>query len=350
MALKNMAATRVSRRKFIASVSLLPLCAFQVPLCSGCEDDSTNGTLPRSPFGEHSTAEEVTQGLDLTGKVALITGCNAGIGYETLRVLVMRGAHVFGLARNREKAEQACSSVSQGNAKGRATPFVCEQTDFSSVAACADAIQALGKPIDILICNAGVNNVEKLELVHGVYKQFAVNHLSHFILVNRLLQLVKAASQGRIVTLGSKAYQSAADVGIEFDNLAGQRHYDMNRMYAESKLANGLFARELAHRLCETAATSNVVSPGVVDTDMFRKSIEMFHVSEMDLKKHQVHVKTPQQGAATSCYAATNPALEKVSGCYFEDCNIVVPGGHMRDDALARKLWAVSEELTRPYL
>jgi NAD(P)-dependent dehydrogenase (short-subunit alcohol dehydrogenase family) len=246
------------------------------------------------------------------------------------------------------------------NTRGQATPFVCEQTDFSSVVACADAVQANGKPIDILICNAGINNVETSELVNGVDKTLAVNHLSHFILVNRLLQLVKAAPKGRIVTVGSNAYKSAPAAGIDFDNLANQHGYNSWSMYAQSKLANGLFARELAHRLCGTNVTSNVVHPGYVDTNMYRDSMRKITEEKLPLhlrvyrwfllKTDHSYIKTPQQGAATTCYVATNPGLKKVSGQYFEDCNLVIPGGNMQNDAMARKLWDVSEDLTRSYL
>lgn len=301
---------------------------------------------PRSPFGSRSTAEEVTAGLDLTGKTALITGCNAGIGYEAMRVLAMRGAHVYGLARNMEKAERACAEAIEPGVKGKATPFACEQTDFASVAACADAVRKLGTPIDMLICNAGVYFIPKLELAQGLEKHFVINHLSHFILVNRLLDPVKAAPQGRIVVVGSDAYKFGPEAGIEFDNLAGQRYYDPAKMYGQSKLANGLFARELARRLAKTPVTANVVHPGWVMTETMQKMLEPRHMDPRQLEK----AKTTEQGAATVCYAAASPALARVSGEYFEDCNVAIPGGHMRDEAMAKKLWTVSTELTREYL
>src|SRR6185295_1411406 len=120
----------------------------------------------------------------------------SGVGLETLRVLVLRGAHVLALARTKEKAQEACDSVTGPNIKGTATPFACEQTNYSSVVACTDAIRDMAKPIDMLICNAGVM-LGKHEQVEGVEKTFAINYLSHFVLVTRLLELVKAAPQGR---------------------------------------------------------------------------------------------------------------------------------------------------------
>jgi len=314
-----------------------------------------SASLPRSLFGQDSTAEEVTAGLDLTGKTALVTGCSAGIGYETMRVLVMRGALVYGVGRSMEKTQRACGAVSASGAKGNALPFICEQADFSSVAACADAVKKLGTPVDILICNAGVYSLPKLELAEGLEKQFVINHLSHFILVNRLLGLVQSAPRGRIVVVASAAaYVHAPEAGIEFDNLSGQRYYDAGKMYGQSKLANVLFARELAHRLSGTRATANSLDPGWVMTETMREQWVRNHLDPEDAKvqigERWVSAKSPEQGAATTCYVATHPSLEGVSGEYFADNQMPIPPKNLRDDAMAKKLWAVSEEFTRPHL
>ena len=297
---------------------------------------------PLSPFDEDSTAEEVTDGLDLTGKTALVTGVNTGIGYETMRVLALRGAHVLGTARTAEKGQIACASV-----VGRATPLVLELSDFDSVAACADAAQAQAGSIDILVCNAGVL-LNEPQQVRGLEMHFVVNHLGHFILVNRLLEAVRAAPEGRVVVVSSRAHQSAPADGIQFDNLAGEGDFDRQAFYGHSKLANGLFSHELARRLEGSNATSNSLHPGVVVTNIARnlpawqEAIFRFAGS--------VFMKSVEEGAATSCYVATSPDLAGVSGCYFSDCNPVTPSANMRDDAMAERLWSVSEELTRPYL
>jgi len=299
-----------------------------------------------SSFGYRATAEEVTQGLDLTGKTALVTGCNAGIGYETMRALAMRGAHVYGLARDLGKAERACASVNVVGVPGMATAFACEQTSFDSVRACAEVMLGLNTAIDMMICNAGVYLLPTLELANGIEKHFVVNHLSHFILVDQLLDLVKSAEQGRVVVVGSDAYKFAPAAGIEFDNLAGQRYYDPAKMYGQSKLANGLFVRELARRLDGTRVTSNVVHPGWVVTETMHRLIGSRNIDPQKVE----HAKMPKEGAATPCYVATNTALAAISGEYFEDCAVVVPGGHMRDATMAKKLWDVSSELTSAYL
>ncbi len=299
--------------------------------------------VPYSPFDADSTAEEVTAEIDLTGKTVFITGVNSGLGYETMRVLAMRGAHVLGAARTQEKAEKACQSIA-----GQTTPFVCELSDFQGVVECATKAKAIGKPVDILICNAGVSAIPELQQVHGIEMHFAVNHLGHFILANQLLDSLKAADQGRVVVLSSTVNKNAPENGIEFDNLSGERDYDPHRAYGQSKLANALFSRELSKRLEGTRATSNSVHPGRINTNINR-NYGAFMTFVADYIGPFL-MKTIPQGAATSCYVATCPDLANTSGYYFEDCQAVTPGGYMENDKLAAKLWDVSVELTKQYI
>lgn len=291
---------------------------------------------PTSRFGSRTTAEEVVAGIDLRGKSVLITGCNSGLGYETMRVLALRGARVLGTARTARKGRDACSSV-----EGDALPFELELSDFDSVARCADDVAALDVPLDALICNAGVL-LPSRERVRGLEKHFVVNHLGHFVLVNRLLSLVTAAEQGRVVVVSSVAHWSVSGPGIDFDALDGRGPYDPGLAYGQSKLANGLFAMELAHRLDGMRATSNALHPGIVDTNLFRHSDA--RVSGGGGRK------SVAQGAATTCYLAAHPELAGISGEYFEDCNPAQPSPLMEDAALAARLWAVSEDLAGPYL
>src|SRR5687767_927059 len=158
---------------------------------------SAGAKTPLSKYGPQSTAEEVTEGLNLSGMTAVVTGCNAGIGFETMRVLALRGANVIGTARTREKGAEACGKV-----KGRATPVVLELADFPSVVECTGRIREISPRIDMLILNAGIV-LGGLQQVYGLEKQFVVNHLGHFLLTRHLLDLVRAAPQGRVVTVGS---------------------------------------------------------------------------------------------------------------------------------------------------
>ena len=306
----------IDRRQFIAAV--LASAALRA-----------NAETPRSTFGAGSTAEEVTAGLDLSGKTAVVTGCNSGIGFETMRVLALRGAHAIGTARTREKGVEACGKV-----KGRATPVVLELTDFASVMACADHIRAITPRIDMLILNAGIVLGRHLEQVYGLEKQFVVNHLGHFLLTTRVLDLVQAAPQGRVVTVGSGNHRDAPPGGIQFDALSGKGWE--GRGYPHSKLANGLFSLELAKRLKGTRATSNCLTPGPVRTNIRRYT----------LGSGPKEMKSPEQGAATQCYVATSPQLVNVSGEYFSNCNPAPQSAYQQDAAMAAKLWEVSTRLT----
>ncbi|MGD9598506.1 MAG: SDR family NAD(P)-dependent oxidoreductase [Steroidobacteraceae bacterium] len=337
----------MNRRKALAlagAVAVAGAAALVTKRVRGGKGPRRPAGVPVGPFGAESTAEQVTAGLDLDGRVALVTGVTSGLGAETLRVLTMRGAHVLGTGRTLDKAAAACAAA--GN---RATPLALELTDFGSVVACAEAVRRQGAAIDMLVCNAGIMALPKLEQVDGLEKHFVTNHLGHFLLVNRLLDRVVAAAGGRVVVLSSRGYLWAPPGGIEFDNLSGERgEYDANRAYGQSKLANGLFSLELARRLAGTNATSNSVHPGIIRTRLGRH----FPGWKKSLGKliGWTFMKSIPAGAATQCYVATSPRLAGVSGRYFANCNPEVPGGHMEDVALAAKLWSVSEELTRPWL
>jgi WW domain-containing oxidoreductase len=286
----------------------------------------------------------VTAGIDLRGKTAVVTGCNSGLGLETMRVLALRGADVIGAARTLESARAACSQI-QGNAR----PIACELTDLGSIAKCADELSSSAPPLDLLICNAGIMMLPKLEQIRGIEKQFATNHVGHFLLVNRLLARVKAAPQGRIVMLSSTAHTSAPKAGIEFDDLSGAKRYRPVAAYGQSKLANILFAVGLTRRLTGTTATANALHPGVIATNLGRHLSPVFG-AVLRLLSFSPLLKSIPQGSATTCYVATAPALAKVSGVYFSDCNPKTPSPQAQDGAMAERLWTVSEDLVKGYL
>jgi len=331
-----------SRRKIIIGTAVLAAAGFGASRLVREEPPVQRPAgVPLSSFDDSVTAEGVTAGLDLTGKTALVTGANSGLGYETMRVLAMRGATVIGTGRTMEKAQRACDSVG-----GETIPAVLELTDFDSVVACADAVRSLNRPIDILVLNAGVMALPELEQVYEM--QFVTNHLGHFLLTNLLLDRVIAAPAGRIVVVSSSALKWADETAIEWDNLSGERDYDPNRFYGQSKLANALFSLELSERLAGTNATSNSMNPGAVLTNLQR------HAPEWAIKLGEwigpAFMKSPAEGATTICYLAAHPQVEGVSGHYFIDCNPVSLGGNSENRQLASRLWDVSTELTSGYL
>ena len=336
----------MNRREFIFGTAAVST----VPLLSSCVSSGRVLTappnIPRSKFGSNSTAEEVTADIDLTGKVALVTGCNSGIGYETMRVLALRGAHVIGTGRTLKKALDACASVA-----GKTTPVALELSDFDSVVQCADSVQALGLPVDMLICNAGYVAGREQQHAYGVDLTFAINHLGHFILVNRLLDQLRAAPQGRVVMVSSFAAVAQPAVEIEFDNLAFKGNYDYWHSYAHSKLANALFSLELADRMSDSPVSSNALHPGVIKTKLARNQagvLRWLFGIYADL-----FYKDVPQGAATTAYVASHPALRGVSGYFFADSIPVFaskPENNLYNRAMAARLWQVSVELTKDYL
>lgn len=297
----------------------------------------------RSGFNRRSTAEQVTRGIDLSGKTALITGVNSGLGFESMRVLVERGAHVIGAARTIEKATEACARVG-----GETTPVACELSDFDSVVGCAEEVRSLATPIDILMCNAGIMALPELEQAYGLELQFVTNHLGHYLLIRHLLDQVIDAPAGRIVLLSSAAHNFAPLGGIQFSNLSGEKGYSGWKFYGQSKLANLLTANELARRLEATNATANSLHPGIIQTNLGRHfgggmagAMKLFS---------PLFERSVEQGAATQCYVATSPQLDGVSGKYFADSNRAMTSRYGRNSALAERLWEVSEELLDDYL
>jgi NAD(P)-dependent dehydrogenase (short-subunit alcohol dehydrogenase family) len=288
-------------------------------------------------FGYASTADDVTCGLDLRDKTILLTGCNSGLGRETLRVLSLRGARLFATARSLEKARLACAETSRD-----ATPLACDLAEPASVRACISAIRQAGARLDAIICNAGIMALPQLEQVHGYEKQFFTNHVGHFLLVTGLLS--ELGAEGRVVVVSSEAHRRAPKGGIQLDNLSGERGYRPWTAYGQSKLANLLFARELSRRLPGPRQTANALHPGVIATNLSRNSPPLVRVA-LALAT-PLALKDVAQGAATQCYVATQPRLSQ-NGEYFSDCNVIRSSRAGQDLGLARQLWEASERIAR---
>ena len=290
-----------------------------------------------SGFGYGSTADDVTRGLDLRGRTYLVTGVSAGLGRETLRVLTQRGARVLGTARSLDKAGRACA-----DAGPNAVPLACDLSEPSNVRQCVAQIAADGARLDAIICNAGIMALPQLELAHGYEKQFFTNHVGHFLLVTGLLG--QLAPDGRVVVVSSNAHRRAPRAGIELDNLSGARGYSPQTAYAQSKLCNLLFARELSRRLPQPRQTANALHPGVIATDLGRHSPI---AARMGLRLlAPLALKNVAEGAATQCYVATHPTLSQ-NGEYFSHCNVARSSRLGRDRALGLRLWEASERIVR---
>lgn len=309
----------------------------------------TASQVVTSQFNKKSTAEDVTAGVDLTGKTIIVTGITSGLGQEAMRVLALRGAHVLGLDRDLASAQAACAAV-----EGQATAFECDLSDPESIVACTKAITEQFSSLDVILTNAGImcppytvneKYSEPLEI------QFAVNFLGHFILINRLMPLVKAAPAARLAIVASEGYTTAPrNTGIAFDDLSFSNGYDALTAYGHSKLASMLFRLELSKRLAGTNITANSIHPGVIRTNL-ASDTESFKVKLISMFAGP-WTRTIAQGAATHCFVSANPAVEGVSGLHFADSNSKEPKDHplVQDEALAAKLWDKATELVKGYL
>ena len=289
-------------------------------------------------FDFYSTAEEVTENVNLKGQYWLVTGVNSGLGYETTRVLGMRGATVIALARTLVKAEETLAEL-----KVEGIPVACDLSDLQSVTQAIQQIHELGLPIQGMIANAGIMALPTVQQRNGIELQFYTNHVGHFHLVNGLVD--RLVDNGRVVILSSRAHYYALERGLELDNLSGEKDYHDWRLYGRSKLANILYAKSLNLRFLNAGSQrrANAVHPGVIPTNLAR------HIenSEAMYKKisETIPLKTIPQGAATQCFVATHPSLEGVGGMYFSDCQIADTIPQAQDMALAAELWAITEEI-----
>ena len=285
-------------------------------------------------FKFESTAEAVTEGLDLSGRTYLITGSNSGLGLETTRVLAKRGAHIIAAARTLEKAELTLKSL-----KITGTAIACELADLSSVRQAVSAVKSSGKLLDGIIANAGIMALPTLQQKDGLELQFYTNHIGHFLLVTELID--QLTDNGRVVMLSSGAHFYARESGLELDNTSGENDYDDWRMYGRSKLANIQFANALNRRFVGTNRRANSVHPGVIVTNLARHIANKEEMYEQIQKR--VRLKNVEQGAATQCLVATHPALEGVGGKYFADCQIKSTAPIAQNETESEALWAFSE-------
>ena len=289
-----------------------------------------------SGFGYGSTAEDVTEGLNLSGKTFVLTGCNSGLGLETLRVLGKRGAHIIALARSEKKASTALKT-----SKTHGTPLACELSEPFSVRQCIQDIKAKGKTIDAILCNAGIMALPKLKLAHGYELQFLTNHIGHYGLVRGLVDAL--AEDGRVVVTSSTAHKRAPDCTIDFDNLDGHKSYTPWESYGQSKIANILFAYHLNKTFEGTQRRAYSLHPGVIDTNLTR------HMPTLLKNAWSVMgplvLKSIPEGAATQCYVATQPGLEDLGGQYFADCNVAKTREDAMNATIAKRLWTLSDEI-----
>jgi len=322
---------------------------------------SNQGKEMATPFGAESTADEVLSGVDLKGKRFLVTGATSGIGLETARSLVARGASVVGTARNLAKAESVTAAVGDAASySGGSLEWVeLDLASLRSVRACADRLLAQARVLHSIIANAGVMAVPFGRTVDGFELQLGTNHLGHFELINRIAPLL--ADHGRLVVLSSQSHR-AADIELEDPNFE-RRAYDPFVAYGRSKTASALFALEFDSRHRNRGIRAASVMPGNSYTDLARHFsqqelqglLETIDKARADTNLPPPRWKEIAQAAATSVWAAVVANEDEIGGRYLEDCAVApindTPNpfadgvrSYALDAAKAGQLWTKSEE------
>jgi len=303
-----------------------------------------------SGFGAQSTADEVLRGIDLSGKLALVTGGYSGIGLETTRALVRAGAQVVVPARRPSTAQAALGNGVEVDA--------LDLADLASVHDFAERFLASGRAIDIVINSAGVMACPETRVGPGWEAQFATNHLGHYALVNRLWPAISRGGV-RVVAVSSAGHRRSA---IRWDDVMFDNGYDKWQAYGQAKTANVLFAVHLDSLARDAGVRAFALHPGGIITPLQRhlprqEMVAAGWIDEQGNTLNPAGFKTPEQGAATQVWAATSPQLDGLGAVYCENCDIaeLAPDGqeftggvrgYAVDPEQAARLWAMSAELT----
>jgi NAD(P)-dependent dehydrogenase (short-subunit alcohol dehydrogenase family) len=303
-----------------------------------------------TPFGATSTAAEVIDGVDLTGKRAIVTGGAGGLGKETARVLASAGADVTIAARRIHAATSAAEEIQASTGNLHVHSATIDLADLASVASFVGQWEG---SVDILVNNAGIMATPEARTPEGRELQFATNHLGHFALTVGLHGALAATGHSRVVVLSSVGHVNGP---VRFDDLDFTTEpYDGWLAYAQSKSANVLFAVEAAKRWADDGIAVNALNPGRIWGTNLGRHIDAPPASFDPSGKTGVSEKTIEQGAATSVLLAASPLVEGATGLYFEDCQEAEPftpgvrrgvADHALNPADARRLWDVSVELT----
>ena len=278
---------------------------------------------------------------DIRGKTVLVTGATSGIGLEASVALARQGARVIMVGRNQAKTEAARADVASRSGSKEVSYLLADFASQASVRALADAVRSRADRLDVLVNNAGGVNKARTVTADGIETTFAVNHLGYFLLTNLLLDLVVKSAPARVVTVASVGHRRGT---LDFEDLGFERGgYSIMRAYSRSKLANILFANELARRRAGSGVTSNSLHPGSVDTNIWSGApLWAKPIIQVLLRPFFI---SAEKGGERIVQLAASPELEGVTGKYFEDGKAVDPAPLARDASLATRLWDVSARM-----
>jgi len=282
---------------------------------------------------------------DIRGKEVVVTGGNTGIGLATAEELCRRGARVILTARDEAKGARAVESLRDRVPGAQVEWRLLDLASRASIEAFAAGLLAERERLDVLIHNAGLILSDRREVEGGVEATFMTNHLGPFLLTELLRERLLASAPARVVVVASDAHRRMFR-GLDFGDLQAARAYSGERVYSASKLANILFASELARRLEGTGVTVNSLHPGVVATD-FARDGDARGLWAFFFRWFRPFLRTPERGARTSVHLACDPGLSETTGGYFANSRPARPSSAARDAEAARRLWEVSEALLR---
>jgi NAD(P)-dependent dehydrogenase (short-subunit alcohol dehydrogenase family) len=276
---------------------------------------------------------------NLCGKTAIVTGANSGMGLATVKALAEAGAHVIMLCRSSERGKEALEKLkAQGDYS--LDLILCDLGDYSSIMAFAEEVKKKYDHLDILVNNAGFIALDRQETKEGMERQFGINHLGHFLLTMELLDIMGEGA--RIVNVASGAHKVGR---IHFEDINLHKGFNVVKAYSQSKLANVLFTKELARRLKDRGITVNCCHPGAVATNMGVDRNTGFGKTITGILKP--FFLTPEEGAKTAIFLATDESVKDITGEYFYRCQIAKTSRSAEDENLAKELFEYSEELVK---
>lgn len=278
----------------------------------------------------------------LSGKTAVVTGGTQGIGLESAKALAAMGAKVIITARDVPRGEAAKAQV-QAAGNGQVDLVIVDFASMASIRAGAADLKMKTERIDILLNNAGAVFMERGLTKDGLELSFGTNHIGYFLWTTELLEVIKKSAPARIVNVSSMAHAMARN-GLDFDDVVERKKsYAGMSVYGESKLANIMFSNELARRLDGTGVTVNSLHPGVIASGFGTNNKGIFGFATKHLSP--LFLTSPGKGAATSVYLCSSPDVAGTTGRYFKDKKEVKPTRFALDEAAAKKLWSLSEEI-----
>src|SRR5262245_1065938 len=303
-------------------------------------------------FGAETTAEEVAAGVDLRGKVALVTGGSSGLGQETARVLAERGAQVILTARDLPKGEAVAAAIRASTGNQHVEVEELELGSLARIRGFAQRFLARHPTLHLLVNNAGVMACPAAKTADGLELQFGSNHVGHFLMTCLLAPALRRGAPSRVVSVSSRGHHMSP---VVFDDIQFERRpYDKWQAYGQSKTANVLFAVGLERRLGSRGVHANALHPGAIMTELARH-LQAEDFQFLQNRTRGTNFKSVEAGAATSVFAATAPELEGRGGLYLEDCHIAAVtdapdardgvASYALDPGNAERLWQGSENL-----